>query len=102
MVNYCLVAFINGSIFTFFSSIATYVSKSYDISLTIMSINSFLYMMVFPLSNLLLYTIIFKKLGLKFSIGIGFLLLIVWLVLRLFINISFNYVNLSGLFAGIA
>jgi len=53
------------------------ISKFYDISLTVLSINNFLFLGMYPISSLFVANYIFKKFDLKFSVGVGIVCLLI-------------------------
>lgn len=60
------------------------------------------YYLIFPIVNVCFYPLIFKNGGLKIAIGYGLLFSLICYSLRLWINISYQFVNISGIFGGIA
>ena len=105
-ISMAFTSFINGMIFTLFTSTATKCSEAYSIDMFIFSINNFMIMLMYPVSNLLISERIHKKYGIKVCICIGMIFLIICVWLRAFINSPLNkyfiLITASGFFAGIA
>ena len=105
-ISMSFVCLFNGATFTLFTTVATKCSEVYSISLTMFSINNFLYLVMYPISSLLFADLINKKFGMRISIifGLIFLLMCDWL--RTQINSEFNQnfilITCSGFFAGLA